>query len=304
MSYSLNPEISGLVARSVLITGVARSGTTLMGTLMYSLENVEYIFEPPLLTSLVPAIDEVSTKTWRLLFETYLFEDFLIGAVAGRRINTNRHDDSCIYNAKSEEEVQDRLSHSMGKDEAFRTALTKRIALKLPSVLPRVTKLRSLYPEMQVLIMLRRPEAVLSSMLRKNWLSDRRLRAGTVFWPSREGYELCVPYWVPEASISGWLEASEIDRCCMFYAAMYESISGSSEGSIIADYDRFLLDPTRCFQAIAERLNLNFGARTLTILDGVGLQESSSALDMKLVNSEMRTKLTGVYESLRAKSIA
>ena len=107
--FHLDGSISRLVGRSVVVTGTTRSGTTMMGSLIHSMRGMEYAFEPPLLVSLLPLIDQVDEGVWRLLFETYLFEDFLMEAITGRRLNLNRHDDSCVLVAKAEEDVRSRM---------------------------------------------------------------------------------------------------------------------------------------------------------------------------------------------------
>ena len=97
------------VSKAILITGTARNGTTITGQLIHSMNNVEYAFEPPTLLSLINIIDKVEKNIWKFLYETYLYEDFLINAIAGRNINFNKNDDSSIYHAKTEEEIQARI---------------------------------------------------------------------------------------------------------------------------------------------------------------------------------------------------
>ena len=88
----LYPETSEIVNRSVVIIGTARSGTRIMGSLLWSLEETEYLFEPLMLYSLVPMIEEIPKDRWKYLFETYLVEEFLFNAMAGRFLNFNEHD--------------------------------------------------------------------------------------------------------------------------------------------------------------------------------------------------------------------
>ncbi|MDE2291702.1 MAG: hypothetical protein KGL53_06435, partial [Elusimicrobia bacterium] len=65
------------VNRAVMIVGVARSGTTLAGSLVSSFDGIEYSFEPPLLFSLLPLIDAMPADQFQLIFETYLYEELL-----------------------------------------------------------------------------------------------------------------------------------------------------------------------------------------------------------------------------------
>jgi hypothetical protein len=105
----LKESVKSKVNNSILITGSARSGTSIMGKIIHSLKNVEYVFEPPTLVSLFSVIHEMDEKHWSLLFQTYLYEEFLINAIAGRNLNFNTNDDSCIYNTKPRNEIEERL---------------------------------------------------------------------------------------------------------------------------------------------------------------------------------------------------
>ncbi|MCH7825985.1 MAG: hypothetical protein IH849_14390 [Acidobacteria bacterium] len=74
--------------------------------MMHSLAGFEYAFEPPLLFSLLPTMSSIGDDAFRILFETYLFEDFYMEALAGRRLNLNEHEDSSALRAKGAEQAQ------------------------------------------------------------------------------------------------------------------------------------------------------------------------------------------------------
>ena len=121
------------VSNAILISGSARSGTTIMGKVIHSFDGIEYTYEPPLLFSLFPLINQLAEQDWRLLYETYLYEEFMLNSLAGRAINCNRKDDSSIYNVKSESEVASRLQSTLSKNEAEILAKNRTIAYKMPS---------------------------------------------------------------------------------------------------------------------------------------------------------------------------
>ena len=77
MKYSLYPEVSKIVNKSIHIVGATRSGTTLFETLVSSLKNVECFDEPPMLRVLLPMIKELPRQEFKLLFNSYLFEERL-----------------------------------------------------------------------------------------------------------------------------------------------------------------------------------------------------------------------------------
>ena len=63
-------------------------------------------------------IEQLESNQWKFLYETYLYEEFLIPALAGRNINCNRQDDSSIYRVKTQTEIETRLNQSHSKSQA------------------------------------------------------------------------------------------------------------------------------------------------------------------------------------------
>ena len=72
---------------------------------MGSLERVEYFFEPPTLFSLFALLDDLPGREARFLFDTFLHEELLIGALSGRVINLRGQDDGSILHTKPEAEI-------------------------------------------------------------------------------------------------------------------------------------------------------------------------------------------------------
>jgi hypothetical protein len=65
-----NARIRELFGHAVCLTSIARSGTTLVGSLIHSMRGVEYSFEPPTLFMLFPLLDQIPAEAWKLLYET------------------------------------------------------------------------------------------------------------------------------------------------------------------------------------------------------------------------------------------
>ena len=85
----LVPEVFEKCNKAVLISGSARSGTTILAKILHSFKNVELAFEPPVLYSLFALLPELEEKQWRLLYETHLYEEFFRDALSGRAINSS-----------------------------------------------------------------------------------------------------------------------------------------------------------------------------------------------------------------------
>lgn len=238
-----------------------------MGMLIHSFDGVEYAFEPPVLVSLMPLIGRMDEATWKLLYETYLYEDFFIGAISGRGINTNVIDDSSIYKVKTIEEIDVRLGHSMRKTEAEALAVSRTIAFKMPNIVPFLPKLLDYYPGTRVLIMKREAVGTINSLIEKRWFSDANLNAN-MNWPYRIFQDTQIPYWVKDGDDEKWVAMSEVDRCAYYYIRVNEDVE-LIPGRVEVKYNDFLGDPQGTAQRLADAFKLRFGAKTAEILASV-----------------------------------
>jgi len=123
-----------IIDKMIVIGGSARSGTTIMGKLINSMKNVEYFFEPPILTSLLLKKDELSNRSLIELLQFYFFDDFLLNSLSGRYINLNKNDDSCIYFVKNDEDIKNRISKSFGRIEINEIVKKYHFSFKLPEI--------------------------------------------------------------------------------------------------------------------------------------------------------------------------
>lgn len=252
------------VSHAILITGSARSGTTIMGKVVSSFAEVEYTFEPPLLFSLFALIEEMEPQQWKLLYETYLYEEFMLNALAGRTINCNRSDDSSIYNVKSPEEIQGRLNRSLSKQEAEVVAGSSIVVYKMPDIVPYLGKLNAYYPATRVVVMLRGAVETLNSLLNKGWFNEVGVRENLI-WPFRVCDGVNVPYWVRKGDDELWVGLSEIDRAAYYYIRVNEGLDGLPD-RIELRYDELVSDPRRVVEGLSERLHLEFGTETERII--------------------------------------
>lgn len=255
------------VGNSILLTGAARSGTTIIGKVLHSFDRVEYVFEPPMLVSMFPLIEQMPKEQWCLLCETYLYEDFFVNAISGRSINTNKVDDSSIYKVKSEDDIKWRMERSIGKVEAELLGAERRIAFKVPSVIPFVSILQQYYTGMAVVIMRRDAVGNINSLLAKKWFADDNANRNMI-WPFRLQNGKQIPFWVREEDEKRWLSMSELDRCAYYYVRVNEDIDGIAN-RIEIRYGDLLNDPARVVGSLADRLGLEFGERTASIIASI-----------------------------------
>ena len=79
--------------RVVIITGVGRSGTSILGKLLGSMQPSHYLYEPAIL-KFPPDNNDDAMESYRAI----LFEDYFLPLIQGRNINFNALEDSYIGN--------------------------------------------------------------------------------------------------------------------------------------------------------------------------------------------------------------
>ncbi|MEZ0232436.1 MAG: sulfotransferase [Methylophilaceae bacterium] len=278
MTLHISKDAADKVGSAILISGSGRSGTTIIGKLLHSFKGVEYAFEPPMLVTLMPLIHKMDEHTWRLLYETYLYEDFLINALSGRLINTNQADDSSIYQVKTESELHARLSRSIRKVEAEQLASFSTLVYKLPNIVPLLPKLAEYYPATRFLIMKREAIGTINSLIQKEWFSDVSVRASTV-WPYRLVGDIKVPSWVKEEDDAIWANMSEIDRCAYYYIRVNENLE-NIPNKIELSYQKLLNNPQAVAEELADSFGLEFGEKTPEIITSIQPADRNRDLDI------------------------
>ena len=257
----LDPMIKAKCDEAIVVTGVARSGTTIMGKLLHSMEGIEYVNEPAMLYSLISLIDRLDRDLWELLYETYLFEEFFFNALAGRALNFNLEDETSIYKVKDEGWIRQRLSRSLRKRDADKEIEQSRIAYKMTDIVPFIPRIQEYYPHTQIIMMLREANEVFHSIMERQWFSDEMLRTKNVVWPNCFVNGMRIPYWVLPADYDYWLQADELHRTAYYYVRAHEGMDKLKNLKIVR-YEELVTQPKSVIFDVAETLGLKFGPKT------------------------------------------
>lgn len=302
MKIALAPEVSKKISEAVFITGSIRSGTTMMWQLAATLERFECFQEPPLTYPLIPLIHDMPGDTWRLIFEAYLYEDCFLQSLAGRRLNLNRHDMSSAYNVLPAAEIERRLAKSYRRMELAPIGEGYRIGFKMPEMLPFLDRFKSYYPKVPTILMVRRPESIISSILAKGYYSDRQMRgAHTGEWLFRKGFDVFLPHWLPDEWTDEWVKIKEVERAALCFIYQYRFVLERTD-CIFVDYDRFVAGPEKPFRALTERLGLRYGVLTETRLKSVGEPERDRAIPARDIRAQWRNEMAEIHARLAAKA--
>ncbi len=299
MSFIADPLVTDKVSNAICISGIARSGTTIMGRLIHSLKNVEYAFEPTMLMHLFLLADHMPEKSWRVLYQSCLYQQILMDSIAGRSLNFNSNDDSYIFKSKSIAEIASRFDGENRFNTIFERTRNSHVAYKLPNIVPLLPKLRERYPDSRIMIMLRSPDAVVLSLKRKGWFR----REVPLFSESgllKKVGDHTVPAVVDDSLVEQWMTLGETDRCYLFYQHIYRDLTRTKD-ALVVDYSRFVEAPKQIFGGIMDRFGLEYGEQTEAILDGTSERYAEYPVPPD-ASAEQRDAAWKVYEE--GKSLA
>lgn len=275
----IDPVVSEVANRSIIVTGVARSGTTLVGNIIHSFEGNEYAFEPPALVQLFNNRPLFDVLLWKYHFEHYLYEDILMPMLAGRSLNFNSNDWSYIFNAKSCEEIRGRFDQTQRAREIVEHVKHHRVVFKLTNVVETLPFLETEYPEMKKVIVLRHPDEVVPSMMSRGWFASGQsnyLRDGGL---KKEG-DVLLPYSISSTRANEWMSMTQEERCYACYIDCYASV-GSLSDCIVIDYHSLLAHPVRAVAILAERLESAYGDLTEKLVAEISKQKTTQRANGK-----------------------
>jgi hypothetical protein len=284
----LDDYISEKCGKAIVVSGSARSGTTIIGKIIHTFQDVEYVHEPPMLFSLFGLISEIDENHWRLLYETYLYEEFLMNALAGRSLNCNRADDSSIYHVKSQRWLEERQNKSLRKVDAELLARNSSLSYKMPDVVPFLPLLNEYYPGTRIIMMLREAHDVFSSLLEKGWFKDETLREKNIIWPNRFLKGIRIPFWVDPADDEKWVEMDELHRIAYYYVRVNQPVEKLTD-CIKVKYSDLVKDPRETVRSLAKELNITWGEKTDDVLNGVSRKRTTADYSI-LKNLDPKTR--------------
>jgi len=265
-----SPSAKQSISRLLYVSGCPRSGTTVVGNLIGSASGVEYAYEPALLHTLLPLLDPMTragqSEAWKLLFETYCYEELLLGLLAGRSFNLNRHDDSYAGNYYMDEEIESRLSRGFRKHELDEIALGRRLTIKTPGVLPDLVRVAALYPTMQLVVVVRRPNDVLGSLLSRRWFDISPEARGIYLWPYREHRSVRIPHCISEELHDWWISPStaDVERAATYLLIQWKACRDARRVCYV-DYDMLVSDPDTEVARLFGRLGIDAGKKTSAV---------------------------------------
>jgi len=223
MTLSLTREAQRVMERVFLVTGAMRTGSTMLGRLLRSMQQVEAFHEPGVVYSLFPLITKIDSNMWKLLFSTSVFEDCLIRSLNATAINMNKFDESWIGYSLDDAEQTARMTSTLDREDLVKKSTGLAVCIKVPEMTPYLPDFRRIFPESQIIVTVRRPERVITSLVRKGYFTDERFFKHPKKWPNYIRDGRAYPFWLPESRYAEWGSMSEFSRCCLCFSFQYDN---------------------------------------------------------------------------------
>tara|TARA_A100001015_G_scaffold303029_1_gene391999 strand:+ start:9292 stop:10161 length:870 start_codon:yes stop_codon:yes gene_type:complete len=253
------PNLNYLNKKIIWITGIERSGTTVLGNLIGSLRGTEYIYEPDTLYPILFLKNKISPDKWKMLFECYFYNDLLRNRINNRQINLNKDDDSFYLNFKENLKIKKNHFDIFKKNKIVPRS---KIIIKIPGLIKEVIELKKYFNNFKFIIIERNGLEILSSIIKKNWFKkdhDNR------HFPYIKYKEKCYPFWLKKKYFKSWKKFSSSDKAA-FYVIQLKKIINKNKKIYKINYDQLVSNPIEIINDISRKFNLLKTPKTVSLL--------------------------------------
>lgn len=197
--------------RVAVITGVGRSGTSILAKLIGSMRHTLLLYEPAITKFMLhhPQND--------VLTRNILMEDYFIPLILGRNRNPVVLDESWEGNfCWPEQSVKVRRNT---RNEAIRyiDAYNPLFIIKTLETQPLISRMRQLFPGCKVIHAVRHGNAIIGSSVNKGWYTDDWLNGSVIDYVV--GHTNCkIPWYMPSALREYFSKANQATRIALVWS--------------------------------------------------------------------------------------
>jgi len=262
------------VQEAIALGGCGRSGTSILGKVLATARQTEYVYDPPMLhhAFFSPTMDDVSLKH---MVEVYLYDECLLEQSIGRKVNLREGDMTYIGMMQSNADLNEKWQLAGDRITAENVVRDRRIIFKVTDLWARHDVAFALFPSWSFLYIFRDPAAVIASLHKKSWYSDASLRIGadgtSPMTFHRQVGNMWVPGWVSEDDIDTFLNMKEWDRYGMYYLAANSAIQ--QRDVTLVHYADLIHEPKETVGRLFENCNLKMTDMTQKVLDTIAPQQ-------------------------------
>lgn len=249
--------------RVIIISGVGRSGTTIIGKIVGSMKNCLYFFEPAIMkyfpaTYIMEHIFHDEYQSIKNSFLATLFEDYILPTIQGRNLNINIQDDSYWGNYRAYIDLQNGFALNTRKS-AIRWLENNdvKFVFKINESQHLYHVYADLFEGMKLLYVYRNGIDVVNSMIKKGWYKDD--------YEPIDLYEtidsINIPIWVGNKDFRNYIKWNQETRCVYAWRILntlgLDFICHIDDYQLI-DYDLIMKDPEN-LNSIVSCMELKYG---------------------------------------------
>jgi len=220
--YLFKGHENPMAKRIVLITGVMRSGTSILARIVASLGSMELAYEPwPFMLLTVLGHDGVFKPDIAGMSLQKCCDEILLHSLLGRSVNMRPDESSTVFNFLSRKELKGRWKHLKSRSDAMEYARKNHTSLVIKStnLQPYYPFLLAALPGLKIIHIVRNGIDVSTSTVKKGWYSDAGLEAPISMLSKvvtdAQDKVFDVPYYFSKQKAEAFQKASHFGRCLM-----------------------------------------------------------------------------------------
>ena len=218
--------------KKVIITGVCRSGKTLLGRILGTLKNVDYLDEPWLATILPHFLGNnlIDPQVAKDIMASYVEELFNDVALL-RQTNFRPNDQSSIWDRKNIKELYERLISLHTRDDVRNYVRNKKptLILNLSLTNPFLFFLAESLPGCKIIHVIRNGLDVALEIEKKKWYSNEQLKKPIcngllyrIHKSDKFSDKYYIPWWVEKNGEEKFLKMNDFTKGLYFWRRYFE----------------------------------------------------------------------------------
>jgi hypothetical protein len=272
-----------------VISGVCRSGKTLLGNLIATCPEVEYADEPwtGMVLPMAANSGKIEKEFASSMLSAYFFELFN-DLILLRNANFRRRDLSSIWTKKTSEEIDLRLNNLNTRNDVINFSKSNRstLVVTLAECSPFVDIILSAINRAQMVHVVRNGFDVAWEVSEKHWFSDEQLANpinAQLYSPlDLEGRTWYLPWWVDEGEEKKFLKLTNFERSLYYWCSLMtkglEAFRSCKNKEILVRYEDLVTNPEHEFNRVISYLGFSQGKLSTQMLKKIKPLENDKTL--------------------------
>lgn len=281
------PVLKIFMKNIIIISGAARSGTSILGKIIGSCNKVEYFYEPETFLYLSYIKNKISKKIWKTLIKRNL-EENLLSLINGRSLNYRKNENSSITSIKSPNEIKKKFQNEVSELNLNNYIKQNKIKLLIKSPNIKVSSFHKEFSNYKLVVITRNPYHIINSLIKRNWFKNKNYLK--TFLPSIKISNSLYPIWMKKKYVKLWKKSNEFTKCAIYLLCCKEEMK-AVKNKIIINYDELVKNPHNVVNSLIKKLNLTKTQVTNKLLKGIKITKSAINTNESLIRKKIPSKI-------------